>query len=192
LGIPEPMKFETWFKSMHSEDVDRIDQANQKAFKTFKFNEEHRTYHQNKNEWRCIHAISTGVVDQKGATESVNGILLDVTDRKLAEQLLRESKKQLKTLNKYIINTEERERSNIATELHDTVVQSLALSVSKIKNMKESDVVNDVEILSEVQEHIDLSINKIRQLIYQLCPPVLKDFDITTAIFLNLVAGYPI
>jgi signal transduction histidine kinase len=182
LGVPEPMKFETWFKSMHSEDVERIADANLQAFKTHKFDEEYRTYNHKKDEWIWIHAISTGVVDKKGTVTSVNGILFDVTDRKQVEILLQESEKQLKTLNNYIILTEERERSTLATNLHDTVAQTLALSVSKIKNLKESVAVNDVEMLSAIQELIEQSIQEVRQQINQLCPPVIKDFDIGTAI----------
>jgi len=106
----------------------------------------------------------------------------EITERKQAEALLRKNEKQLKTLNKHLIYAEEKERSNISVNLHDTVVQTLGLSVSKIKTMEESDDVNNVAMLSDVQELIEQSLNEIRQLIYQLCPPVLKDFDIATAI----------
>ena len=182
LGIPEPMKFETWFKSIHSEDIDRIAEANLQAFKTLKFNEEYRTYHQNKNEWRWIHAISTGVVDKKGATESVNGILLDVTDRKLTEQLLRKSEKQLKSLNNHIIYTEERERNNLATGLHDSAAQTLGLSISKIKMIQEPGNLISLESIAEIQGYLEQTVRGIRSTIYQLSPPVLKDFNIDAAI----------
>jgi len=95
LGIPEPMKFETWFKSMHPEDVERIDKANQRAFTTLRFDEEYRTYNKKKEAWRWIHAISTGGVDKNGWNNYVNGILLDVTDRKQAEEKLKEKTKAL-------------------------------------------------------------------------------------------------
>jgi len=184
LSISEPMKFETWFNSMHLEDVDRIAEANRHAFKTLKFDEEYRSYNQNKNKWCWIHAISTGIVDKKGMVVAVNGILFDITDRKQMEVLLQDKSKQLKRLNEHLFNTEEKERNRLATELHDTVVQTLALSVSKIKNLKESSAVNDVdvEILSEIQELVQQSVHELRQMVHQLCPPVIKDFDIATAI----------
>ena len=87
LGVPEPMKFETWFESMHPDDVERVTEANQRAFKTLRFDEEFRIFNQKKDEWRWIHAISTGVVDKKGEAESVDGILLDITDRRQAEEI---------------------------------------------------------------------------------------------------------
>ena len=94
LGIDEPMKFETWFLNMHPDDVERITIANQKAFETMRFDEEYRTWDKNKKEWRWIHAISTGTTDEENWTGYVNGILLDITDRKQAEEALRKSDKQ--------------------------------------------------------------------------------------------------
>ncbi|MCP4763191.1 MAG: HAMP domain-containing protein [archaeon] len=88
---------------------------------------------------------------------------------------------QLKKLNENLINTEEKTRSNLANDLHDTIAQTLALSVSRIKTIKEEDNPN-IEMLSAVQENIEQSLNEIRQVINQLCPSVVKDFDIATAI----------
>jgi len=90
LGISEPTKFETWFKNMHPDDVERIVDANQRALKTFRFDEEYRTFNQNTGEWRWIHAVSTGCADNR----YVNGILVDITDRRQAEEALRESEER--------------------------------------------------------------------------------------------------
>jgi len=89
LGVPDPMKFETWFENMHPDDVERMTEANHKAFVTHRFNEEYRAYNGLKDEWRWIHAISTGIVDKNGKTRYVNGILMDVTDRMLSEEALK-------------------------------------------------------------------------------------------------------
>jgi PAS domain S-box-containing protein len=125
--------------------------------------------------------------------DEVISIVRNITERKRAEERLlalnktldhkvKKRTQELNILNEHLIHTEEKERSNIATDLHDTVAQSLALSVSKIKTMKESDTADDGQMLSDVQNLIEQSLHEIRQLIYQLCPPVVKDFDIVTAI----------
>ena len=97
LGIPEPMKFESWFENIHPDDVGRMTEANQQAFETLRFNEEYRTYNGKKGEWRWVHAISTGGVNKKGWNRYVNGILIDITERKLSEEALKSKDKELET-----------------------------------------------------------------------------------------------
>lgn len=104
------------------------------------------------------------------------------TLNKTLDEKVNKRTSELRKLNKHLIYTEEKGRSKFATDLHDTVAQTLAFSVSKIKDIKEADGANDLKKLSEVQELIELSIQEVRQMIYQLSPPVLKDFDIATAI----------
>lgn len=101
---------------------------------------------------------------------------------KTLDQKVKKKTNELKILNKHLIYAEAKERSNIAADLHDTVLETLGLSVSKIKTMKESDDANNAAMLSDVQELIEQSRNEVRQLIYRLCPQVLKDFDIATSI----------
>ena len=91
LGVPEPMKFETWFDYIHPDDVDRIRAAHQRAFETMRFDEEYRTFNAVKNEWRWVHTISTGGRDEDEWNGFVNGIMIDITDRQRA---LRELKAQ--------------------------------------------------------------------------------------------------
>ena len=97
LGIPEPMKFETWFENAHPDDVKRLSEANQQAFKTNRFNEEYRTYHIDKGEWRWIHGISTGGKNEKGWNRYVNGIIIDITKRKQSEEALKLKDKELES-----------------------------------------------------------------------------------------------
>jgi len=76
------MKFETWFDKIHPDDVKRVVEANQKAFKTLMFNETARFYHPKKKEWRWVHSISRGIVDKEGRPEYVNGLMVDVTEQR--------------------------------------------------------------------------------------------------------------
>ena len=86
MGVADPMKFGTWFENVHPDDVERLVEANQRAFKTKRFNEEYRSYHKDKNKWRWIHAISTGVVNQKNGNHYLNGKLIYVKKRKRSEE----------------------------------------------------------------------------------------------------------
>ena len=91
LSVSDPMKFETWFDKIHPDDVKRVVEANQKAFKTLMFNETARFYHPKKKEWRWVHSISRGIVDKEGRPEYVNGLMVDVTEQKKMEEKLQRS-----------------------------------------------------------------------------------------------------
>jgi PAS domain S-box-containing protein len=97
FGIPDPMKFESWFENIHPDDVCGLVEANKRAFETNLFNEEFRTYNEKKGEWRWVHAISTGGVNKKGWNRYVNGILIDITERKVSEEALKSKEKELET-----------------------------------------------------------------------------------------------
>ncbi len=98
MGVSEPMSFETWFKHIHLDDVERIVEANIEAFKTLRFDETMRVYHPQKQKWVWIHAISTGFEDQERQRKYVNGILIDVTREKETEEALRETEKRFRYL----------------------------------------------------------------------------------------------
>ena len=113
----------------------------------------------------------------------------DITKHKLAEEKLielnntlnkkvKERTNDLMRLNEHLVYSEEMERSNLASDLHDGIAQILAISVSRLKDIKDQDSVNDLDGLSEIQAHIEHAIREIRMMIFQLCPPILKDFDI--------------
>ena len=98
MGVSEPMSFETWFKHLHPDDVERIVSANIEAFKTLRFNETMRIYHPQEQKWVWIHAISTGFEDHERQCKYVNGILIDITREKEAEKALGESEEKYRTL----------------------------------------------------------------------------------------------
>ena len=89
---------------------------------------------------------------------------------------------QLKRLNEHLIYSEESERKAIASDLHDSVTQTLAMSIFKLKNIQEVDIGINKGDLSDVQDYLEQAIREIRSLIYQLSPPILDDFDIETAL----------
>ncbi|MBU2455798.1 MAG: HAMP domain-containing protein, partial [Proteobacteria bacterium] len=80
---------------------------------------------------------------------------------------------QLKKLNEHLVYNEEGERKAIASDLHDSVTQTLAMSISKLKNIRESDHDIHQGNLVDVQGYLEQSVREIRSLIYQLSPPIL-------------------
>jgi signal transduction histidine kinase len=98
------------------------------------------------------------------------------------EKIISKRTAQLRRLNEHLVYSEENERKAIASDLHDSVTQTLAASIFKLKNIRESDKGINEKDFSEVQGYLEQSVREIRSLIYQLSPPILDDFDIEIAL----------
>ncbi len=89
---------------------------------------------------------------------------------------------QLKKLNEHLVFTEESERKAISSDLHDSVSQTLAMCISKLKDIQDKESAGNRGNLKEIQQFLEQSLREIRSLIYQLSPPILDDFDIEIAL----------
>jgi PAS domain S-box-containing protein len=90
-GVSEAMNFETWFKHIHPDDYSRVVEAQIKANETLRFNETMRIFHPHKGEWRWMQAISASVPDTNGRLKYINGIIIDLTEKKAAEEALQKA-----------------------------------------------------------------------------------------------------
>jgi PAS domain S-box-containing protein len=97
FSISDPVEFESWFDNIHPDDVSRLAEANMRAFETKRFNEEFRAYNKKMGEWRWVQAISTGGINENGWNRYVNGIFIDITERKVFEEELKSKEKELET-----------------------------------------------------------------------------------------------
>jgi PAS domain S-box-containing protein len=76
-------------------------------------------------ELRWYETIKTPVRNRDGGLVGTAGISRDITDRKIAERALIESRAQLRELSAYLQDVREAERSRISRELHDELGQNL-------------------------------------------------------------------
>ncbi len=107
---------------------------------------------------------------------------LDMTERQKAEDQVVEYKDELRKMASELSLAEERERRNIAEELHDSIGQTLAMSNLKIGGLKKN--TSDPKIvkpLSEFHQMIQKLIKSVRSLIFQLSPPILYEFGFESA-----------
>jgi PAS domain S-box-containing protein len=96
MGVTEPMNYESWFENIHKDDLQRMVNANLKAWETNHFNEKVRIFHPIEKTWKWIHAISTGTHLENGRAKYVNGIMIDITREKMFEEALKKRDKELK------------------------------------------------------------------------------------------------
>ena len=97
-------------------------------------------------------------------------------------QALSEQADRLRELNEHLVNLDESERKLIASDLHDSVAQTLGMGISRAKDLIESDDPPRPDQIMEIQTTMEQAAREIRTLIYKLSPPILDDFDIDIAI----------
>ena len=79
--------------------------------------------------------------------------------------------------------TEERERRHIATELHDRIGQTLAVTKIKLGELREASASSEVaKALGEIRGFIEQTIQDTRSLTFELSPPVLYELGLEAAL----------
>ncbi len=169
LGIPEPLKFETWFDSVHPDDIDRLNLANQQSFETRRFDQIYRTYHPEKEEWRWIHAIATGGTRADGWNQYVNGIMIDITEKQQAFERLKAHELQLEAKTEELgqmnaaLNVLLKKRDRDKLELEQSIVLNIKEMVTPfIKKLRESKLGLDQQtLLGLVQSNLNEVTSKL-------------------------------
>lgn len=107
----------------------------------------------------------------------------DISKRKKEQEELSAYHEQLRSLAEQLSQAEERERRRIASELHDDVCQTLALSSIKLSALAlEYPQPKLGSQLAAIKETLDAAIDGLRSLTLQLCPPVLYDLGLVAAL----------
>jgi PAS domain S-box-containing protein len=96
MGVSEPMNYENWFKNIHPDDLQRMVDANYRAWETNRFEEKVRIFHPREKTWKWIHAISTGIQVEDVRPTYINGLMIDITREKAFEEELKKRDRELK------------------------------------------------------------------------------------------------
>ncbi|MCK5164306.1 MAG: PAS domain-containing protein [Desulfobacula sp.] len=116
--------------------------------------------------------------DENGKITHYQGIVLDITKRKQADELVRD-------LSQMLMQAQERERQMISCELHDSIAQDLStlkLYCNRLfedQSSPESDIKGSP---ADVSKLIDLTITTVRDLAYNLRPPSLDHMGLVHAL----------
>ena len=106
----------------------------------------------------------------------------DVTDKEDATQKLRDYRDKLRKMAFDATLTEERERRRIAVDVHDHVGQALALAQIKLTSLRDMVPSGSRPAFAEAVGLLEMSIDDLRTLIFDLSPPVLYDLGLRAAL----------
>jgi PAS domain S-box-containing protein len=127
---------------------------------------------------------TTPVPDEDGRFVSALGMVTDITGRKRAEDELRRSSEQIREMAGKLITAQEEERRRIARELHDDIVQKiavLAITMSRLKLRLPAEEPTALD-LAGIQQRIFGLADDVRQLSHQLHPALLEHAGLKVAL----------
>jgi signal transduction histidine kinase len=109
--------------------------------------------------------------------------LQDITDRKHAEERLRESNDKLQLLSRRLVESQETERRHIARELHDEVGQTLTVAEMNLQSaMRSSRASPLTRRLKDSLQAVERGLAQVRDLSLNLRPSMLDDLGLEPAL----------
>jgi len=138
---------------------------------------------------RWVEACWHEICGSEGEYLGTRGSVQDITERKEAEDRLREYQRRLRSLAAEVQRAQERERQQIAADLHDELGQILAACKFKAGMLREkatATVGSGAELnaadlaaaLEEMRELLEQAIRYTRSLTIDLSPPVLYELGL--------------
>lgn len=124
-------------------------------------------------------------IDPTSGAEILEGIIIDITDRKRNENELRAKNEQLRELSEHLQNVREQERTSIAREIHDELAQQLTLIKMDITSLQKKLVNSDqmtMDRLEALRAMVDEGVKSVRKISSQLRPSILDDMGLAAAI----------
>ncbi len=117
---------------------------------------------------------------------AIAGIVQDMTKRRIAEEALRESDKELRILSNQLLSAEEKERKRMARELHDGIGQALSAIKFSVENslrgLRDSPYESELKSLEAVIPLTQKTIEEVRRIVKDLRPSILDDLGILATI----------
>jgi len=117
-----------------------------------------------------------------GSFKGTMGVVLDLSDLKKKEKILRKQKANLKWLSSRLIELQENDRKFLARELHDCICQKLGLAKVRLGKMILESEVSSRPLLGEISNIISDIAADVRVISSTLRPRILDDLGLVPTI----------
>lgn len=184
LGYPKQQYTIHWvMNQIHPDDLETVQQSIINSMKN------------GKEKWSCEfrfrnidgvykNAFARGfnLFNQQARVYRMIGAVTDMTEKKqLERELVSQQLQQQRLITETTIKTQEKERNQLASELHDNINQVLATIKMFLNIAKEDDSVRE-DLVNRSYENIGYAIEEIRKLSKSLVSPSLGDIGILEAL----------
>ena len=141
-----------WVEGVHKEDLRPCLETYSRAFDRHESFEMEYRVRRNDGEYRWILDVGVPRFNSDGNFAGYIGSCLDITDRKLAEEALA-------SVGHKLIEAHEQERTWIARELHDDIVQRVALVAAELERCDEQ----AADATTGVHDHIRQALHRLSE-----------------------------
>jgi|GEM_PF-2162903 len=123
----------------------------------------------------------------EGRTVALVFTLRDITARIQAQQTRKVAERayqeRLRQLADRLASTKEEERRAVATQLHDTVIQTLSLCTIRLGSLRESSVATGhAKDVDDIRAMLDAALAECRHMLEELTPPLLYELGLGPAL----------
>lgn len=179
-----------WVARLHEEDRERVLALHRRSNETGEpFRAEYRLIAADGREvWIRDEAVL--VRDATGRPAYWRGVMLDITDRKRAEEklqrsleILRRTMEDRRRLAARLEEAQEEERRRIAADIHDDTIQ--VVSAADLRAQALAQRISDPELRSEAEalhEALSDAVERLRHLLFELRPPALDRKGLVAAL----------
>ena len=125
----------------------------------------------------------TPVYDREGHFKGSFAVVTDITELKKTEKELQIYQARLRSLASELLFAEEKERRDIAADIHDSIAQDLAMAKLKLDAIGKSSLSPSFSgDLKEIQRLQSNAITQLRSLVFELSPPQLYELGLEDAL----------
>jgi PAS domain S-box-containing protein len=171
------------FEIVHQEDIEPLKKAiKERIFRglstdAFTFRARHKEGH-----YLWLEAIGSPVIKNKKIVSFVTSTR-NIHQWMLAKQEIEEYQSSLQRLTSEVSLIEEKQKKEIAANIHDHLSQSLVISKMRISDLeKRAELKSAFEDLDFIKLHISKALENSRKITYELSPPILYQLGLVDAL----------
>ncbi len=128
----------------------------------------------------------SAIKDSMGRVIGTSSIARDITQQKEQAELERDLAER-QALLAHLVSVGEEERARIAGDIHDDSIQAITAAGMRLQILRRSiDDPAQLKLLSDLESTIQLSIERLRHLLFDLRPPVLDNEGLSAALEMYL------